>query len=97
LVQARAEATTARVECSAIHEKLEDKKKATSEFEQRAKSAESEVALLRKELNTTLTELSTEHLRSVGFVDSMHVHAHDIFNDFAEFTRSWVRPSIRWT
>jgi predicted nuclease with TOPRIM domain len=82
LVQARAEAASARVECLAIHEKLEEKKKALSEFEQRAKSAESEVSLLRKELNTTLTELSAERLCSEGFIDSMQLHAHDVFNDF---------------
>jgi hypothetical protein len=84
LAEARAEVTAARVECPVVHEKLEEKKKTTSEFEQRANSAELEVAFLRKELNTTLTELSTERLRSAGFSHIMRVHARDVFNDFRQ-------------
>jgi hypothetical protein len=83
LAEARAEVTAARVECSVVREKLE-KKKTASEFEQRAKSAELEVAFLRKELNTTLTELSVERLRSAGFTHIMRVHVRDVFNDFRQ-------------
>lgn len=41
LVEAQVKVAAARAECLAVCKKLEEKKKAVSEFEQRAKSAES--------------------------------------------------------
>lgn len=54
-MEARAKVAAARMKCSVVHEKLEEKKKVAFEIEQRAKSAESLVVTLRVELNTVLT------------------------------------------
>jgi hypothetical protein len=52
--------------CSTIRVKLKQKKAEALRFEQRAKSAESEVAFLPKELATADSELSPDRLCSVG-------------------------------
>jgi hypothetical protein len=42
------------------------------------------VAFLCKELESTLSELSVERLRSTGFAHNMQVHAQYVFNDFSQ-------------
>lgn len=42
-----------------------------------------EVGFLRKQIDTSITELSVERLRSTGFTNSVRVHAHAVLNDFS--------------
>lgn len=42
-----------------------------------------EVGFLRKQLDTAITELSIERLRSTGFTNSVRVHAQAVFSDFS--------------
>lgn len=47
-MKAQEEAAAARAECSNVRDRLKEKKKEATEFEQRAKSTKAEVAFLKK-------------------------------------------------
>lgn len=75
-------AVMAKMENSSLIEKLKVKKREVRELEQRAKSAESQVDFLRKELDNTLGDLSVERLHSAGFAEAIETNAQAVFKDF---------------
>jgi archaellum component FlaC len=61
------EVAAVKMENLSLKEQLKDMKREVRELKQRAKSTEAEVEFLRKELESTLGDLSAEHLSSIGF------------------------------
>lgn len=56
----------AKAESSTLHDNLKEKKKEATVFEQEAKSTKAEVGFLRKQLDTAISELFVDRLRSAG-------------------------------